>query len=103
MCIGEPVEALQIPGRHLGRRCDSLEDVSEDIRFGWEFLEDVDLIKEIKCKLISLIKSTSSRNFQSKRTSSDTSSRKSQRLPIRLPRVCTVSKGSLIHGIDLLL
>ena len=39
---------LLVAQRKIGRRCDFLEDVSEDVHFDWEFLGDVNFIKEIK-------------------------------------------------------
>ena len=36
---------LLVAQRKIGRRCDFLEDVSEDVHFDWEFLGDVNFIQ----------------------------------------------------------
>ena len=39
---------VAVAQRKIGRRCDFLEDVSEDVHFDWKFLGDVNFIKEIE-------------------------------------------------------
>ena len=39
---------LLVAQRKIGRRCDFLEDVSEDVHFDWKFLGDVNFFQEIK-------------------------------------------------------
>ena len=44
------VQEVAVAQRKIGRRCDFLEDVSEDVHFDWKFLGDVNFIKEIESK-----------------------------------------------------
>ena len=84
------MQEVAVAQRRIGRRCDFLEDVSEDVHFDWKFLGDVNFFKEIKFNYVSLLILTSARFFQTKCTSSDTSSRNSQHLPIRLPGIHSI-------------